>query len=218
MLGAEVTRDIRGPCMLAATLTPSSSTPPSNGRGSNTRSLSIVKLPPVKLRLQEHGHGPVRTPCSPFELAILVTCWEKNGKKEKRKKKKKNRIGLLNPLPTQPLASFASMRGTPPPWRSCAYSSKLALLPCHTSAPLFMHARNRTERALHPSHHKQSFTHSIQNAKSIQTSSSKPPVCAHELKGRVTARGSRGWVVERERRTPTSTPRRGTGQGGSASL
>jgi len=84
-LGAEVTREIRGPCMLAATLTPSSSTPPSNGRGSNTRSLSIVKL-----RLQEHGQGPVRTPCLPFELAILVA-GEKNRKKEIRKKEKQNR-------------------------------------------------------------------------------------------------------------------------------
>jgi hypothetical protein len=83
-----------------------------------------------------------------------------------------------------------------------------------------------TRFALLSSHHREFHTHFIQNATVNSTSSSKANLLpmafcvprTQGLKGWATARGSRGWSVERKRRAPTSMPKRAAGHGGSASL
>jgi hypothetical protein len=150
-----------------------------------------------------------RSTCLPFELAILV------GKKRKKKEKRKKHLAGLLTWPALGIPCLDA--GTPPPWRPCAYSSKLALLPCHTSAPLFMDAVCTTLTTPPRNSHipfKTQRQFNVEQTYCVVHSG----WCTRTqgLKGWATARGSRGWL-ERKRRAPTSMPRRAAGHGGSAS-
>ena len=165
-------------------------------------------------------------PIQVFVCLLNLLLWGKKGNtKEKKREKEEKNIGLLTwpafNVILCPIAFASMLAQTNKPTAASIVmamrgSIQTRLLPRHTSAPLFMHAVCTpliTPPAPRVSHIPFKTQRSIQPRPANLL---RPTDSGTE--GWATARGSRGWSVERKRRAPTSMPRRAAGHGGSARL